>query len=192
MSNPWETCEHLNTKTKWMTWIRGMLRRGWSKYPVAKEYKSSKQRIVPILDEDGNQLYYKTGKKKGKPRMRYEAECECCGNTFPAHKLQVDHIVSAGSFTEAEHIPEYLTNLFCGKDNLQLLCVPCHEVKTHMDRYKLTWEEALASKKLIEKCKQKASAQKAELKKAGFSEKDISNADKRVECYRKLLGENNA
>lgn len=190
-SAPWDTCEHLNTKTKWMTWIRGMLRRGWSKYPVAKEYKSSKQRIVPILDENGNQLYYKSGKKKGKPRTRYEAECECCGETFPAHKLQVDHIVSAGSFVELEDIAPYLTRLFCGKDNLQLLCVPCHEIKTHCDRYNLTWEEAVVSKKIIEKCKQKVATQKAELLKAGFKEEDISNAEKRRECYRKMLGGEN-
>ena len=187
--NPWDTCDHLNTKKKWMTWIRGMLRRGWSKYPVAKEYKSSKARLVPILDNEGNQTYYKSGKKKGEKRMRYEAECECCGKTFPAHKLQVDHIVSAGSFTETEHIPEYLTNLFCGKDNLQLLCVPCHEIKTHMDRYNLTWEEAYLDKQVIAKTNQPTKKQKEELLGAGFKEDEISNKDKRRDCYKKLLGD---
>jgi 5-methylcytosine-specific restriction endonuclease McrA len=75
----------------------------------------------------------KTNKKTNKLAMHYK--CACCKKEFVAADVQVDHIQPVVNpktgFTTWE---EYINNMFCEKSNLQVLCKPCHSVKTQEEK----------------------------------------------------------
>jgi len=47
--------------------------------------------------------------------------------------VQVDHIIPAG--TSLKGWDEFIDKLFIGEDGMQILCKPCHKVKTKKERY---------------------------------------------------------
>lgn len=75
----------------------------------------------------------KTNKKTG--RLAQHFQCASCKEEYTSKDVQVDHIdpiidpavgwVSWDNFVE---------RLFCEKENLQVLCKPCHENKTKGER----------------------------------------------------------
>lgn len=174
---PWLSFPDIwKNKAAWFTWLRGLLRRGWNKSPVKIEY----------LKE--NRYKIKNPAKKGK-REIWGADCEVCGDTFPMKDIQVDHKVEAGSLRDFEDIEGFVIRLLaCDKGDLQLVCKPCHTIITHSQRTGMSFEEAKVDKQVIEKCNQPVKKQKKELLEAGFKEDEISNKDKRRDCYKKLLG----
>ena len=63
--------------------------------------------------------------------------CESCSQEFKRNEVEVDHISPVGSFN-IEEVTLYLKRLFCGSDNLQVLCKDeCHRAKTKLDRLKI-------------------------------------------------------
>lgn len=75
----------------------------------------------------------KTNKKTNKLAMHYR--CAHCRKEFVAADVQVDHIQpvvnTKEGFTTWE---DYINNMFCEKDNLQVLCKTCHSVKTQIEK----------------------------------------------------------
>jgi 5-methylcytosine-specific restriction endonuclease McrA len=71
---------------------------------------------------------------KNKGRQKWEYTCESCKQKFKSTDVQVDHIVPAGSLKSYEDLPEFVERLYCGEDNLQVLCKPCHRIKTNHER----------------------------------------------------------
>jgi 5-methylcytosine-specific restriction endonuclease McrA len=67
---------------------------------------------------------------KGKTRQLWEYQCAECSNWFPDKKINVDHIIPAGSLNNAKDLPGFVERLFCEVDNLQVLCSGCHDKKT--------------------------------------------------------------
>jgi len=63
-------------------------------------------------------------------RQKYEYQCAECSNWFPDKKINVDHIVPAGTLRTAEDLPGFVERLFCEVDKLQVLCTTCHDKKT--------------------------------------------------------------
>jgi len=67
-------------------------------------------------------------------RMAQHYRCRLCLCEFPASTVEVDHItpvVGAGGFTTWD---DYIENMFCDKDNLQVVCKPCHKIKSKQER----------------------------------------------------------
>lgn len=104
------------TKARWHSFIVSVLRSGSRKYPPKYE----------TLNEAKTE-------KKVNPKTNRIAQhflCKECAKDFPAKDVQVDHvipIVSSSGFTTWD---SFIENLYCGKDNLQVLCVECHNKKT--------------------------------------------------------------
>lgn len=76
---------------------------------------------------------YKSGKKKGQTRYRPVGHvCESCQDVV--QKVEVDHIVEIGSFPlrpcGRPDWNKWIDDLFCGPENLQVLCPDCHRDKT--------------------------------------------------------------
>ena len=73
----------------------------------------------------------KTTKKKNKltGRVAQHYECNACKKDFPKKQVQVDHIQPI-HHTRDESWDSFINMLFCNSDNLQVLCVVCHKVKT--------------------------------------------------------------
>ena len=64
-------------------------------------------------------------------------KCNSCSGYFPGAYVQVDHIKPVVDpeigFTTWD---EYIKRLFCPKENLQVLCTECHNIKSAAERKK--------------------------------------------------------
>jgi 5-methylcytosine-specific restriction endonuclease McrA len=77
---------------------------------------------------------FKTGKKMGQIKTLKKYKCAHCNGMFRATEVQVDHIIPAGSLQSFDDLQGFAERLFCGPENLQLVCKPCHVIKTKEDR----------------------------------------------------------
>jgi 5-methylcytosine-specific restriction endonuclease McrA len=109
------------THARYFQFIRSALRQAWSKYPAKFEVLKTQRRRV-----EGQ-------------RHKFEYECAACKEWFQQKDVQVDHKEPAGSLTEYHHLPRFVENLFCAVSDLQILCKPCHLIKSKEER-KLTKE----------------------------------------------------
>lgn len=118
-----------------------------------------------------------------KTRRRWKYKCEMCEDYFGKSEVEVDHIEGEHQLVTPDDFPEYYTNILNAPHRaMQLLCIPCHEVKTYAERYGLTIEEAQNEKEVIKFKNLKAKEQTEKLKELGL--KAGSNAEKRIEIYR--------
>ena len=69
-------------------------------------------------------------------RQKFEYQCNTCKKWFPEKKINVDHIIGAGSLNCADDLPGFVNRLFCEQDNLQVLCETCHDKKTQLEKTK--------------------------------------------------------
>lgn len=138
---PWEEFPMIwKTKSEWWVWLRGILRKGWSKSPVKLEFiKQNRQRI---LNEKGKEVWGGT--------------CNVCKKQFVSKNMNVDHIVDAGKLTEMDDVVPFIKKLLmCSKSNLQYVCIPCHKIKNHSLRKGINIEDAKAEKEAISIIKNK-------------------------------------
>jgi 5-methylcytosine-specific restriction endonuclease McrA len=69
-------------------------------------------------------------------RQKFEYQCAKCKGWFPDKKVNVDHIIPAGTLRCANDLPAFVERLFCEEDNLQVLCQGCHNIKTQKEKTK--------------------------------------------------------
>ena len=69
-------------------------------------------------------------------RQKFEYQCNECNNWFPEKKIQVDHIIPAGSLNCASDLPGFVERLFVEVEGLQVLCSNCHDKKTKLEKKK--------------------------------------------------------
>lgn len=67
-------------------------------------------------------------------RQKFEYQCNSCKGWFPEKKINVDHIIPAGTLTCSADLPAFVERLFCEIDNLQVLCESCHNEKTKSEK----------------------------------------------------------
>lgn len=77
----------------------------------------------------------KTNKKTGKLAMHYK--CAKCKKHFVATDVQVDHVLPVVD-PKVGFIgwDSFIDRIFCEIENLQVLCKPCHKVKTEEEKAK--------------------------------------------------------
>ena len=109
-----------NTWTKAGFWgfIRSALRRAFSRYPVKYQAKLAARKTV-----------------KGE-RYKYMYLCAACEEWFQDKETEMDHIIACGSLKDYSDLPGFVERLFCEPKDLQILCKPCHKIKTAEDRSK--------------------------------------------------------
>ena len=160
------------SEKKICTQIRSAIRGVWMKHPVKLSYLY--KHTYPDTDP--------------KTRTKWLVDCELCGKAFKQTDIQIDHIQGEHSLLTLEDVVPFAQSILgVTEDDLRCLCIPCHEGVTYAERYNMSLEDAFKEKEVIAKLKQTVTKQKSELKKAGFSASEISNADKRRDCYRKML-----
>jgi len=141
-NNPWELYPHIwSTKSKFMSWIRSGLRNSlWSRSPIKLEFIK------------------KYRKKIKNPKIRnlrnkaeiWGAECCICGNDYPLNKIEVDHKIGNHSLRDISDIEPFIISIvIVNDDDIQLICKNCHQIKTHAEKYNITFMEASRSKKII-------------------------------------------
>lgn len=109
------------TEGRLRAFIVSVLRSGTRKYPPKYE----------TLNEAKTEK--KTNTKTG--RVAQHFRCASCQNDFPATQVQVDHIIPVvdpkNGFTTWD---DYIVRLFCPKENLQVLCKECHNIKSATEK----------------------------------------------------------
>lgn len=164
------------SEKKLCTLLRSSVRNVWLRHPVKLSYIYSKS--YPD--------------KNPTTRTKWLIDCEMCTRSFKMSAIQVDHMKGEHQLLSLDDVVPFATSILgVSHEDLQILCVPCHEAKTYSSRYNVTLEEAFAEKEVIAKLKQPVTKQKSELKLAGFKHKEITNAVKRRGCYRTLLQKEN-
>lgn len=68
--------------------------------------------------------------KNGNPKVIVRYKCESCGQTKPADEIEIDHKTPISNFAAHGSWDSYLNALFCSSENLQALCVSCHDQKS--------------------------------------------------------------
>lgn len=160
------------SEKKLCTLIRSSVRKVWFSHPVKLSYLYKKS--YPDMNP--------------KTRTKWLIDCEMCGNTFKLTDVQVDHKKGEHSLLCFDDIVPFAQSILgVTHDDLQILCIPCHETRTYSERYGVTIEEAARQKIIIAKLKQPVTKQKLELKKFGYTPKQISNEALRRSCYSELL-----
>lgn len=68
-------------------------------------------------------------------RLKTEYQCNHCKKWFPKKDIQIDHIEDVGSLTCFEDIAPFIKRLTIEDPNgFQILCKPCHQIKTNETR----------------------------------------------------------
>jgi 5-methylcytosine-specific restriction endonuclease McrA len=100
------------TEAKYFGFIRNALRDAFRKYPVKHHAKNAAKEMT----------------KKG---VRYR--CADCEELFASQEVHVDHIIPCGSLKNYDDLPGFVERMFCEVDNFQVLCKPCHQIKTNAE-----------------------------------------------------------
>tara|TARA_R110002051_G_scaffold183838_1_gene253338 strand:+ start:298 stop:990 length:693 start_codon:yes stop_codon:yes gene_type:complete len=177
------------TEGQYVNWLRSQFRSIWSDWVLKNDYQMQHKIDIPKLDEKGNQTFYKTGKRKGKPVTYKGYICEQTGKILKASKpkgqryadYNVDHIDPAGSCTTVPEALIYFIRLLTSQDNMQIIDTEFHKVISHYDKYKdkygfKSFNDASAHKQMIAESKTSKS-QNSFLKKKGITPE--KNADLR-------------
>ena len=109
------------TKSKLNSFIKSALRSASQRYPP--KYEALNEAFVERL------VNSKTG------RLGKHYKCNACQGIFPASEVQVDHIDPVIDpligFVSWDSVIE---KMFCEKGGFQVLCKPCHTVKTNAEK----------------------------------------------------------
>ena len=68
-------------------------------------------------------------------RQKFEYQCNQCKKWYADKKINVDHIIPAGSLNCADDLPGFVERLFCEVNKLQVLCENCHNIKTQNEKH---------------------------------------------------------
>lgn len=144
MSDPWGEGTPWKNSVAFYTYLRGCLRKAWSRNPVKLEVLKAQRRQIANPNP------------KGKKATVWGATCAMCGGVFPLKDIQVDHILAAGTLTCKEDIPGFIERLlFVNKDDLRTVCKKCNSILAYQDKHKVSFKEASAVKTAISLIKDK-------------------------------------
>lgn len=171
---PWGEGTPWKNSTAFFTYLRGCLRKAWSRNPIKLNVLKKRRYQIPNPNP------------KGKKPTVWGAMCEMCGGEFPLNQIQVDHIVAAGSLQKTEDIQGFVERLlFVTEEDLRLVCVDCNSALAYADKYGVSYEEARLIKLVVSLEKKKMLQDFIKSK----GEKPASNAEKRREQALRLLKE---
>lgn len=154
MSSKYEHCwgdgTPWKTEAAWMNWLRGSIRRVWSKHPL----KIAALHAYRIKIKNTNKASC-----KAHPEI-WGGKCEVCEGIFPlsggkkegksTNKIQVDHINPAGTFRDISDFQGFFERMFCvGLKDLRLVCSDCNKLLAYADKYKIPLAHAKAEKEAI-------------------------------------------
>lgn len=156
--------------------IRSAIRGVWMKHESKLAYLY--ERTIPDMNPN--------------TRTKWLIQCECCKEMFKLGDVEVNHLKGENPLNSfADVLPFTQAILGVSHDDIEVLCKDCHSCYTYAERYDMTFEQAKKEKVIIAKINQTVAIQKKELLAKGFTATEVSNEDKRRDCYRQILGEVN-
>lgn len=130
------------TRSAFLAYLRGGIRRGlWMKHPLKLEVLNERRHRIPNPNPKNRERF---------PEV-WGAKCECCGGLFKTSDVEVDHKRDKGvKFTSIEDMQKFIEELvIIRREDLRVVCKPCHKVISHAQNKGLTFEEAFADKEAI-------------------------------------------
>lgn len=111
--------------------IRGAIRKAFIRSNMAKGFLTSKRIESPVYKADG------TLSKK----ISVNYQCVSCLNHFKSPDINIDHIIPIGRkvLVELSDVEKFSLKVY-NQDNLQVLCKPCHSLKTKQEAKGLNLE----------------------------------------------------
>lgn len=109
------------TEARYRTFIRSAIRAATMKWPPAQHAWKLAQRPSQLDDK----------------RVKFEYQCKDCGGWFKRKDCENNHIVPSGvMMTGMDHstIGDYVDRSFSSIDGYEILCKPCHLLKTTQQR----------------------------------------------------------
>jgi len=171
-SIPWGTGTPWKNSVAFFTYLRGCLRKSWSRHPTKLNVIKKKRKQIPNPNPRGN-----------KPTV-WGFDCEMCDGTYVLKDGQVDHIHPAGSLQKTEDIQGFVERLlYVREEDLRLICKECNSALAYKDKHNISFEEAVVIKQAIALQKTKKDA--AWLKSKGLT--PASNSAKRRQQIVDLL-----
>ena len=158
-----------NSKSKYFSYIRNTLRRASSRNPLKTNWKRANLKPVSKAQRASGKFHRST---------KFVGKCVICLKDFAGSHLEVDHKThsSCVSKTTAEGFMWHC--LGTTTDQYQLLCKPCHKIKSNADNKGISFEESRGDKKAIVFSKRTISRQKELLTEWGYPE-ELGNAKSR-------------
>ena len=107
-----------------------------TKYNLQTKIKGALRQVAKYAPQVKECMELSIHEKKG-PRGGKMYECKECGKAFKANEIQVDHIdpvIPVNRKTEDMDWNTIIDRMFCGVKNLQVLCKPCHKIKSLEER----------------------------------------------------------
>lgn len=104
------------TQSRIQSFIKSALRSGSQRWPPRYEALNEAKRGKSINESTG--------------RLAEHYECANCNGLFPAKLVVVDHIEPVVPISGFNTWDEVISRMFCPVSGLQVLCKPCHKIKT--------------------------------------------------------------
>jgi hypothetical protein len=158
MIKPWEVKGvPWKTESAYWSWVRGVLRRGWSRHPVKLEYIKKNRVRVPNPNPNGRNgevwgmecrsckgLFSMPIEKK--TRARIEAST---GKTLVV--IEINHLTAASRLRSKEDLGTFAAKLlFVSFSDLEPLCQTCHKIYSYAEKQGISYEQAEFEKKVME------------------------------------------
>lgn len=177
---PW-TVPNVPWKTEgaFISWVRGVLRKGWKNHPVKIEYLNSRKKRITNTNPKSMKTH---------PQV-WGYVCEQCGQEHKADNIEVDHAGEVqGKFTCFDEIQGYAEHLFLVDfDSLEVCCKPCHSIRSLAQSLGMSFEDATLEKEIIAICKKPAKEILAFCQDYGYNATQLSNPVKRREAVTNIL-----
>ena len=174
LKTPWGEGTPWKSSVAFFTYLRGCLRKAWSRNPIKLEVLKKKRKRISNPNP------------RGAIKEVWGFDCAVCEKTLPLKEGQVDHIVPAGSLTRVEDIQGFVQRLlFVREEDLRLVCKDCNSTLAYAERQGLSFEEAQLQKRVITITKKPAAEIKAWLLAKGCT--PASNAAARRKQIKEVL-----
>lgn len=167
------------TEARFITWVRGVLRKGWSNNPIKIEYLNSRK--VKIVNTNPKSM-------KAHPTVAGYV-CEQCGKETKSADVEVDHAGAVqGKFTCMDDIQGYAEHLFLVDfDSLEVVCKPCHKIRSYAQKQNISFEDAAIEKEIIHLMKQPVEDVLAFCNDYQYDVSKLTNTVKRREAVTQIL-----
>lgn len=107
------------TESRFNSFIKSALRSASVRWPPRYETLSD--------------AYVGTIKNVKTGRMAKHYQCNCCKKAFPAKEVQVNHKIPVVPVEGFDDWSSVIERMFCEKEGLEVLCIPCHKVVTSLE-----------------------------------------------------------
>ena len=133
--NPW------GNEAKFITWVRGVLRKGWGVHPLKLIYKNARK--VKVKNTNPRSM-------KAHPEV-FKIQCEKCLSLVSPAEIEIDHKGDyQGKFTCMDDIQGYAEHLYMiDMESIQCVCKTCHKAISHSQKIGVSFEEAVMLKEVI-------------------------------------------